>query len=146
MSAVVQFPRSTPISLLHREPDVSTIEAVRQAALADMSLTEPADITLQGIFDSTRSMVEKVSKCLLGIWNDRRRDPAILIQPLESQWPEINTAPTFSFAGYKPGTVKVAPTQLMVSEPDGASLRSGAIAPEADHVWSTPGDHEPHGV
>jgi hypothetical protein len=86
--------RATSSLHLAKHPDKSDIEALIRK---DMVLDEDADITFRGVFQSCRDLNEAVCERLLCIWNDRRKNPALIVQP-RTQW-DMNIRPC-AFAGY----------------------------------------------
>lgn len=68
---------------LAKYPDRSDVEAFIKSK--DINLSEDAEITLSGIFNSCRNLNENICERLLNIWQQRRSNPTLLEQPLK-QW------------------------------------------------------------
>ena len=125
---------ATPVPILLSEPSVSTVEAILHAESSNMMLSEPALATLNGIFDSTKTVVSGVSSALSTAWDMRRRDPAVLVQPLAAQWPKVKLHPN-PFRGYAPGSTDISHTKMAVSIVDGRRLSAAAIQPPDRVRW-----------
>jgi hypothetical protein len=79
---------------LATHPDKSDAEAFIKS---DILLNEDAEKTLTGVFRSTRDLLEAVCERLVSIWQERRNNPSLILQPA-SQW-KPNMKPC-NFAGY----------------------------------------------
>ncbi len=91
------IPRSEITTHLAKFPDRTDVEAFIKAE--DIILNEDAQITLTGIFESCRTLNEKICKQLLSIWKERRKNPSLLEQP-QKQW--ANLPKDCNFTGCNP--------------------------------------------
>jgi hypothetical protein len=79
---------------LATHPDKSDAEAFIKS---DILLREDAEKTLNGVFKSTRDLLEAVSERLVSVWQERRNNPSLIEQPA-TQW-KPNMKPC-NFTGY----------------------------------------------
>jgi len=115
------------VRLLPREPSLSDIETLRTDQTMLSVLTEHESITLNGIFESTRALVEVAIKEVLDIWKKRRDEPKAVPQPKE-QWPIVPSGSPCGFAGYAPGAEVVTPDRIH-AHPDAVHrLRAAGLA------------------
>lgn len=104
------IPRFTTTLHLAKHPDKSDVEAT---ILGPTMLNEDASVTLDGVFKSSRNLLEAVCERLVSIWQERRKDPTLIAQPL-SQWNSV--AKKCGFKGYAPNTPPL-PMQVFISHP-----------------------------
>ena len=101
--------RARRLTYLPRNPSMSDVEVWRETPMASIRdplealvLTEDAAQTLGGLLDSTKAMISRTAKLLIGVWEWRRDNPQILTQPA-AQWPKgAATTPASVFQGYSP--------------------------------------------
>lgn len=124
------IPRMTTTFHLAKYPDKSEVEAT---LLGPTMLNEDASVTLEGVFKSSRDLLEIVCERLVGIWNQRRNDPALISQPL-SQWNAV--AKKCAFGGYNPET-PLLPMQVVMLNPN-SCRRMFASSTDDQHrsLWS----------
>ena len=77
------IPRTNVTTHLSKDPDRSDVEAWIKSRY--ITLQEDAEITLNGVFNSSRVFEETICGRLVSIWQERRQNP-ILIQQPASQW------------------------------------------------------------
>lgn len=104
------FPRRLRTSfLLPREPELTTVEVMRDAVgLNDSLLREDAFVTMSGILESTKKFTEAVCAYLFSLAEKRRQTPGLLAQPPE-QWRDKSVLPRIPkdyFEGYMPMSVE----------------------------------------
>jgi hypothetical protein len=92
-----RIPRAYSNSHLSKYPDRTDVEEFIKTK--HISLNEDAEVTLKGIFISSREFVETISEKLLAVWKQRREDPTLLCQP-QTQWD--GTFKNSNFDGYNP--------------------------------------------
>jgi hypothetical protein len=92
-------PRARIVLHLAKYPDRSEVEALIKGP--ETTLSEDAEITLEGIFRSCRDLHEHTCEKLIAIWNERRNNPNLIQQPA-SQW-DTNIR-SCQFSGYQPNT------------------------------------------
>ncbi len=80
--------RSDVIRHLPRDPGLSDVEALVQRPADALVLTEPAEVSLAGVIDSTSRLVDRSCATLLEAWTARRQNADLLHQPRE-QWPGL---------------------------------------------------------
>lgn len=85
---------------LPRDPSRGEVDAWRDDA-QHFTLDEDARETLNGVWKSAQVIIDGAAALLLELWNRRRADPALLVQP-EQQWPSINVPGPVRFRGYRP--------------------------------------------
>jgi len=105
------IPRMTTTFHLAKHPDKSDVEAT---ILGPTMLNEDAAVTLEGIVKSSRDLLEVACERLVSLWNERRKEPALIPQPI-SQW--NTTAKKCAFRGYKPETPPL-PMQVFITNPN----------------------------
>lgn len=105
------IPRVTSTLHLAKHPDKSDVEAT---ILGPTMLNEDASVTLEGLFKSSRDLLESVCEQLVSIWKERRNEPAFISQP-SSQWKTV--AKKCAFKGYKPDTPPLA-MQVFIANPN----------------------------
>lgn len=107
----VWIPRANSTLHLAKYPDKSDAEALIKL---DMLLNEDADVTLSGIFRSTRELEETTCSRLLSIWHTRRANPSLIEQP-QTQWIQKRLK-RCTFSGYDPNAEE-NPTDVSTGHP-----------------------------
>lgn len=85
-----------------RQPGWDAIQAWAALAdgdLSDLYLTKDPCAVLEGLVESTTRYCEAIAKKMLDVWNQRRHDPELLVQPGE-QWLRLMTERELRFDGY----------------------------------------------
>jgi hypothetical protein len=118
---------SHAVRLLPREPALSDVETLRSDQSMLDVLTEHESVTLGGIFESTRALVEVVGRELLSIWKARRFEPDAVQQPT-AQWPSVPSGSPCGFAGYAPGSEVVTPDRLHMHPDAVRRIRAAGLA------------------
>lgn len=90
------IPRMTSTLHMATNPDKSDVEAL---IMNRVVLSEDADVTFRGVFQSCRQVLETTCERLLAIWRQRRLDPALIEQPAV-QW--SGQGRPCAFSGYTP--------------------------------------------
>lgn len=88
--------RSSQETHLERYPEWSEVESLINAD--SPILTEEANTTISGIYNSTIKLSETVCQELVSIWMQRRQTPNLILQPAHWQRPVNGT----KFEGYQP--------------------------------------------
>lgn len=130
--------RTEVAHLLPRDPGRSEVEVLRDTqTTAGLMLTEDGAKTLIRLVESTIRVVEETSTHLVGLWQRRRADPALLAQPT-TQWQEITASRSPGFAGYYPDSAGVIDSgQLHVNPQLGQRMRAAALLNDQRHLWAT---------
>lgn len=116
---------------LAKHPDKSDAETFLRK---DMVLNEDAEITLTGVFNSTRNFLEVLSERLVQIWRERRQDPALIEQPA-TQW--SRPALPCDFNGYAPGSIPFGGSEIMLGPIVGRRMiASATIDQYRGIVWA----------
>lgn len=121
------------ILLLSREPGRGEVDALRGARFGYV-LTEEAQTTMEGIYESISALIEKCCSRLIEVWKERRARPELLIQP-DAQWPDTDLPEAGAFAGYAPQRVKFDPKEMVVSRSFAKRLRSAALDGNLELRW-----------
>jgi hypothetical protein len=117
--------KSRVVRHLPKDPARSEVEVMRRDGRMSI-LNEDAGDTIQGVIGSTRELVQMVGTQLVDLWQWRRQNPTALRQPME-QWKRGASDETLEFVGYKPGSHRYQPRQI-VAHPDTVTrLRSAAL-------------------
>jgi hypothetical protein len=95
--------RAVPVQLLCSDPELSEVEAFTLQDKVMFVLTENAQVSITGLVRDVEALVEGVAACLASVWDRRRANPQLLLQPVEKQWPKVRRRKRRSFLGYKPG-------------------------------------------
>jgi hypothetical protein len=127
--------RSDVIRHLPRDPGLSDVEALVQRPADALVLTEPAEVSLAGVIDSTSRLVDRSCATLLEAWTARRQNADLLHQPRE-QWPDGVTPPRFEFYGYAAGTAPFSPGKFITGPDTPTRLRAAALDDEQRPQWS----------
>ncbi len=120
--------------LLSRDPGRGEIDAMRGFAEGHV-LTEEAQITMEGIYESTQTLIEKCSRRLIEIWRERRSNPNLLVQP-DAQWPDTALPKRGAFGGYAPHRVQFTPTKLVVNPSFTKRMRAAALDGDGRARWA----------
>ena len=128
-------PRLRAISQLPEEPDRSDIEMLVDSSNPPV-LTEDADRTLNGIFESTVRFINGTTAQLTNIWRTRRSEPDLLHQPPQ-QWPTGPSTEATGFAGYLPRSVAYNPNQFRLNAQTFRRLKAAAVEDDARQKWAT---------
>jgi len=96
-SAGQWIPRAISTLHLAKYPDKSDAEAFIRL---DMILSEDAEETLSGVFQSCKELEEHVCNRLLSVWEERRAHPSLIEQP-RTQWADKKVR-SCRFNGYAP--------------------------------------------
>jgi hypothetical protein len=117
---------------------LSDVEEFVQRPADMIVLTEPAELSLAGVIDSTARLVDGSAATLLEAWTARRQDVDLLHQPRE-QWPDGLAVPRFDFYGYAAGTapfVGSGPGSRFITGPDTPDrLRAAALGDDQRGRW-----------
>lgn len=125
------IPRFECTTHLGKFPDRSEAEAFIRSEEA--ILFENAEITLTGIFESCRTLNEKVCEQLLFIWKERRNNPSLLEQP-QNQWNDIPKH--CDFTGYDMKAEKFD-MSLLYQHPNFLKrMRSASVFGELRNFWN----------
>jgi hypothetical protein len=129
--------RTEVAHLLPRDPGRSEVEVLRDTqTTTGLMLSEDGAKTLLRLVESTISVVEETSTHLVGLWQCRRADPALLEQPI-TQWQEITPSRSPGFAGYNPGSAGIIDSgQLHVNPQLGQRMRASALLNDRRHLWA----------
>ena len=125
------IPRSECTIYLGKFPDRSEIEAFIKSE--EIILYENAETTLTGIFESCRTLNEKVCEQLLFIWKERRNNPSLLEQP-QNQWDD--KIKICDFTGYDLNA-ETFDTKLLHSHPNILKrMRSASVFGKLRNFWN----------
>jgi hypothetical protein len=91
--------------------------------------------TLRSTLEAVVFLLKATCEALLRVWDERRKAPHLLPQP-RPQWPDMSVQPD-RFAGFEPGTVRVAPTELHSSPRNVQRLVAAAVDTNNRHRWRT---------
>lgn len=90
--------------LLQRQPNLPEAQGMKDAGdITKFLLTEDALSTLDGIVDSINTSTVGSLLACSSLWNRRRDDPSLIVQPTE-QWMAKKPPKHVEFNGYRPGT------------------------------------------
>jgi hypothetical protein len=121
--------RSNETVHLPKYPDRSEIEAFIEN---DVALNEDGTVTLEGIIESTRALLDNSCEKLQEIWKTRRASPAIIDQPI-TQWSD--SAKQCLFQGYS-SSAKPLDMSMLVSNPRVRfRVRTGAVDDAQRGLW-----------
>lgn len=122
------------ILLLSREPGRGEVDALRGFKQGHV-LTEDAQTTLSGLYESASTFIEKTCARLIEVWRVRRDQPGLLVQP-DAQWPDTDLPDQKVFLGYAPNKVEFNPKQMVVSTSFGKRLQAAALDGDLAGRWS----------
>ena len=124
---------------LPRHPRLGEIEAcVAAESLAELTLSEHPQDTLQGIFESTVGFVEMLGEQLEEIWRVRRRTPNSSPQALQHQWSTFGQPDLSEFVGYRPKSIQEEPGELRINPRLGKRLGAAALMDHQMGLWERP--------
>lgn len=123
------IPRSKTQIHLAKYPDKSDIEAFIRK---DVVLNEDADITLKGIFKSTRDFEETICRQLVTIWQERRANPSLIEQPA-TQW-NTKIKPC-NFNGYDKNAPKLDVSEIMANPTLRKRMIAAAVVDQYRVLW-----------
>ncbi|HMH44855.1 MAG TPA: hypothetical protein VK557_15295, partial [Pyrinomonadaceae bacterium] len=118
---------ATSVTHLARYPDRSEIEGLIKGR--ELFLGESAESTLSGIFESCQRFEQEVCAEMVSIWNLRRLDPLLILQPIEQWRVKIKTN---TFPGYEAREAFV-PSELNLHESSAHRMKCAAVG-DADRV------------
>ncbi len=107
--------RGEMVRLLPRDPGLCEVDAWREPTRAPV-LTEASEVTISGVVQSAVASIDAVANSLLEIWDRRRNNPTLVVQP-DVQWANTTVGKRSAFEGYAPGSTKYDP-QAITSNPD----------------------------
>ncbi|MGV9836584.1 hypothetical protein ACWDUL_20680 [Nocardia niigatensis] len=127
MDMLVMADKRNPEAGVHRllpiQPQLVEGQQLQTAtSLADMMLSEDAEVTMTGLLGSVVPVVQAVTGACATTWIRRRSQPRMLVQPFDSAW--LPTAVP-RFAGYDPDHAKAAiaaAKQVAFAPPTGRRL------------------------
>lgn len=128
-------PRIRAALQLPQEPDRSDVEMFLDTASPPV-LTEDAERTLTGLFETAVQFINQATGELLKVWKARRNRPDLVVQP-KQQWPSGPSARSSGFLGYGSGTVMYDPTQFRVDPWTFRRLRAAALHNGARGKWGS---------
>lgn len=123
------------ILLLSREPGRGEVDALRGFREGHV-LTEAAQATLNGLYDSASFLIESACARLIEVWKERRTRPSLLVQP-DAQWPSTDLPKRGTFSGYAANSVAFNPKQMVVSLAFGKRLQAAALDGDLEGRWRT---------
>lgn len=129
------IPRSTIAEHLPSDPCRSQVEAFLDSTRSPV-LTEHAEGTLRGALSSTIDFIKKSARELNEIWALRRRNPTLLIQPMEN-WPIFPETNQTGFTGYKPGSTPYTPQEWRAHPDIHKLFTAGALSDDLRPQWDT---------
>jgi len=133
------IPRIRVVTHLPRDPGCSDVEVLLESSKVSVLtsvLTEDADQTLRGLFESTKLLIEDIAHALLEVWNWRRTHPSSLTQPRE-QWPGGLSAKSTGFPGYAPGSYQYTPNLGMTHPVIARRMTAAALYDKSRSQWET---------
>ncbi len=116
---------------LAKFPDRTETEAFIKSK--DINLNEEAEITISGIFDSCRTLLETVCEKLLEIWILRRNDPSVLEQPIK-QWTDVIRE--CDFVGYDSKSIPLNTDVAYVNPILGRRMKASAVLDNERFLWA----------
>src|SRR6185436_2678371 len=123
------IPRTKVQLHLPKYPDKSDAETFIRH---DVALNEDADITLTGVFYSTKRFEERLSEGLLSVWRQRRNNPNLIQQPT-TQW-NTKIKPC-NFVGYDQNAMPLKAAALASNQVVGHRMRSAAVFDQLRSIW-----------
>jgi len=121
------------VLVLSRWPGRGEVDAMRESNLGHV-LTEEAQFTIRGIFESVSGFVDATCTDLLGVWSARKTKPELLIQPVE-QWPNVAVPTSGGFKGYGPGRVPFDAKMMFSAATFIRRLQAAALEGDAKARW-----------
>ena len=124
---------------LPNHPGLTEVEAFLAAdSPSSLLLAERAEVTLEGLIDSTVRVVERIAMRLFDVWKFRRDDPRASSQPFERQWRALTGRDWSAFAGYTPGADPVITETLTFSTIFVRRLAAAALYDHQRELWDQP--------
>jgi hypothetical protein len=121
------------VTHLPRDPGLSDVEVFLEPSNTPI-LTEDAEQTLEGLIESTKSLIEGTARALTNVWNWRRAHPRELRQPPE-QWRQGVSMHSIGFPGYAPGSFPYSPNMLSSHPVILKRLLAAALDDSSRHQW-----------
>lgn len=115
---------------LAKYPDRSEIEAFIKSK--NINLNEEAEVTISGIFDSCRTLIETTCEKLLNVWKLRRNNPIVLEQPV-TQWKDAIRE--CEFTGYDSKASPLNIDLAYVNPILGRRMLSSSVMDNQRHLW-----------
>jgi hypothetical protein len=126
--------RTTQSTMLARDPKRSDIEVLYDSRVP--VLTEDARVTFDCVFTHTRGVCEGIGVLLLDVWQARRANPHLLLQPRQ-QWPNVpSTAPSV-FEGCSPGAEPYDPGMFATGRDVVKRMTAASLLDRALTNWAT---------
>ena len=120
--------------VLLADPAVSTVESWVQFRSQQLSLTEPAQVTLSKLINATTCVVNRCAENLVLVWRLRSAQNSLCRQP-EAQWPDEVLSPRSTFTGFLPGAVDVQPDAMIANTADVRRLAASRVAVGPSNIW-----------
>jgi hypothetical protein len=139
--------RVDAVAQLAQDPGRSDIEAMLAMAWKPAQvngnkiapiLEEFASTTIDGVFDSTRHLIEQVTGGLLAMWEERRVDPDRYRQRA-IQWPKVPSTEPTGFDGYGRGQLPFSPDSLVGHPMLFTRLTTALMADDYAATWDALG-------
>ena len=124
-----------PVPVMPSDPERSDVEVFRDASGKGFLLTENAWDTLSGAMKSVHYVLEEGSDVLRRLWEWRRNNPAVLLQPRE-QWRTLASQASV-FPGYSPNSLPFDPTEFRANPEFGRRLAAAALTDATRSRWPT---------
>lgn len=124
------IPRAELELHLAKFPDRSEVEAFIKSK--DINLNEEAEITISGVFNSCRTLLETICEKLLEIWKLRRNNPTLLEQPVK-QWTDI--IKKCDFAGYNSVATPLNVDLAYVNPILARRMKSSSVLDSQRQLW-----------
>ncbi|MDP1826628.1 MAG: hypothetical protein Q8L48_25380 [Archangium sp.] len=119
---------------LTRDPSRGEIDCWRDD-VEHFTLAEDARETINGIWASTKFLVERTSALLLALWRRRRAHPDLLVQP-DRQWPDVNLPAPPTFRGYRPRPPTAGDTSMVSSPAFTQRLQAAGLQGDRRARWA----------
>jgi hypothetical protein len=129
------IPRVRVVNQLARDPGRSEVEVFLEPA-KPLVLTEDAGDTLNGLLNSTKSLIEGTAQELVEVWRWRRDNPDALPQP-KAQWPNGVASEGTAFSGYAPGSVGYNPGMMSTHPVVTKRMSAAALFDQTRDQWKT---------
>jgi hypothetical protein len=116
---------------LSKSPDKSDVEAMIKSKTP--ILNENAEITLKGIFSSSRQLVDDISEKLVDIWQQRLTQRLLITQPIV-QWK--NKPKANAFNGYDPSAPSLDIGEIISHPILGKRFKAAAVFDKDRSLWN----------
>ena len=125
------------VPMFQRDPGLSEIEVMHlKGKVTDVVVSEPAEETATGVFESALFFANEFSALALELWERRRQDPTLVEQPLQKQWPEVREEDPTSFDGYDPRNIGTEHLNtIMVNPQEGKRITAGLATDDLRPTW-----------